>query len=1075
MSVARSDRTILWAVLSWIVLAAHPGEGQTLPPPVAADLILKGGTVIDGTGAPGRRADVAVRGDRIVAVGSFEAQPGAKIMDASGLIVAPGFIDLHTHSDEGITRPRTRLNVNYLTQGVTTIVTGNCGGGVLDVAKYFAAIDAHGAGTNVIHLIPHGVVRSSILGHADRRPSPAELDRMKQLVERDMQAGAWGMSTGLIYVPSRYADTAELIELSRVVRRHGGIYASHIRSEGVGLLAAIDEAIAVGEGANVPVHISHLKASGKPYWGTVRKALERIAAARASGRPVSADQYPYIASSTKLAAMVVPHWAARVDGNEFVRLAADPVRGAELRREISRDLDERDGGASIRIARYDQRPDWAGLDLRAIAKKAGTTPLEVVLEIQRHGGAQAISFGMSEPDVREVMRHVFVATASDGGTHLPGRGDVPHPRSYGTFPRKIRYALDDKVLSLERAIRSSSGWPAEILGLADRGAIRVGAFADLVVFDPNSFRDAATFDQPTRYAPGVRHLLVNGVAVIADGRVRSSTGPGGKLPGRALRLHRDGPAELIVKVGRIWTGDSARPWAKALAIRSGAIAAVGGAADVERYRGPATRVVERPDAFAIPGLIDAHGHMEALGATQDGIDLRGVESLDEVARRVKARLEATPGDSWITGRNWDQSLWPGGAFPTAAVLDSVSPNRPVWLRRVDGHAGWANSEAMRRAKVTKETQAPSDGRIIRDKDGNPTGVFIDGAMGLVGRAVPGPTRLDVRRRLLAAQDQALRSGLTGVHDAGISRRTADVYRDLDREGLLKIRIYAMASPPEGGEVAFVSRRPESGRDGARFEMRAIKLFIDGAMGSRGGLLFQPYSDDPGNSGLLLIDPKVLEATTAEALRHGWQVATHAIGDKGNALVLDAYAAARKAVPEARDPRLRIEHAQVVRKEDVRRFAELGVIASMQPSHASDDMRWADARLGPGRVDGAYAWRWFADAQVRLAFGSDFPVEIVNPFWGLFAALTRQDAEGRPSGGWHPEHRMSLEEALRAHTAGSAHAGFAEDRLGVLKPGLRADVTIVDRDLFRVTPKELLAARVLMTIVEGGIAFEQAGR
>ncbi len=283
----------------------------------------------------------------------------------------------------------------------------------------------------------------------------------------------------------------------------------------------------------------------------------------------------------------------------------------------------------------------------------------------------------------------------------------------------------------------------------------------------------------------------------------------------------------------------------------------------------------------------------------------------------------------------------------------------------------------------------------------------------------------------------------------------------------------MASPPSGGEVEFVSKRPQAGPAGARFEMRAIKLFIDGAMGSRGGLLFESYHDDPGNSGLQLIDPKVLEATTTAALRHGWQVATHAIGDKGNALVLDAYAAARKAVPEARDPRLRIEHAQVVRKDDVRRFAELGVIASMQPSHASDDMRWADARLGPGRVDGAYAWRWFADAHVPLAFGSDFPVEVVNPFWGIYAAITRQDAEGRPAGGWHPEHRLTLEEALRGHTAGSAHAAFAEDRLGILKPGFRADVTIVDRDLFRVSPRELLAARVVLTIVDGSVVFEQA--
>ncbi len=1063
-----------WAWLSWILLAAYAAEGRAdATAGVAADVILQGGTLIDGTGEPGRRADVAIRGDRIVAVGSFPAEPDAKVIDASGLIVAPGFIDLHTHSDDGITRPRTRLNANYLTQGVTTIVTGNCGGGVLDVAKYLAAIDAHGAGTNVIHLIPHGEVRSAILGHAARAPNPAELERMRQLVERGMQAGAWGISSGLIYVPSRYADTAELIELAKVVRRHGGIYASHIRDEGAGLLASVDEAIAVGEGAKIPVHISHLKASGRPYWGSVNKALERIASARAAGQAVSADQYPYIASSTKLAAMVVPHWAARVDGNEFARLAADPVRGPEMRREIRRELDERDEGSAVRIARYDPRPEWAGLDLATIAQQSGTTPLDVVLEIQRHGGAQAIGFVMCEPDVREVMRHPFVATASDGGTHLPGRGDQTHPRSYGTFPRKIRYALDDKVLSLEQAIRSCSGWPAEILGLADRGVIRAGAFADIVVFDPATFRDAATFDRPTRYASGVRHLFVNGVAAIADGRVRAATGPGGKLPGRALRLHRDGPAELILKVRRIWTGDPDRPWAEALAIRGGAIAAVGSAADVDRFRGPATRVVNRPDAFAIPGLIDAHGHMEALGASQDEIDLRGVSSLEEVTRRVKARIEATPGDSWITGRNWDQSLWPGGAFPTAAVLNAAAPNRPVWLRRVDGHAGWANAEAMRRAKVTKDTKAPPDGQIIRDKDRNPTGVFIDGAMGLVGRAVPGVTRLDVRRRLLAAQDLALRAGLTGVHDAGISRRTAEVYRDLDREGRLKIRIYAMASPPSGSQVAFVSQRPQAGPEGARFEMRAIKLFIDGAMGSRGGLLFAPYSDDPGNSGLMLIDPKVLEATTTEALRHGWQVATHAIGDKGNALVLDAYAAARTAVPEARDPRLRIEHAQVVRKEDVRRFAELGVIASMQPSHASDDMRWADARLGPGRVDGAYAWRWFADAQVRLAFGSDFPVEVVSPFWGLYAALTRQDAQGRPPGGWHAEQRFSLEEALRAHTAGSAYAAFAEDRLGTLKPGMRADVTVVDRDLFRVTPKQLLASRVVMTIVEGGVAFEPA--
>jgi hypothetical protein len=310
-----------------------------------------------------------------------------------------------------------------------------------------------------------------------------------------------------------------------------------------------------------------------------------------------------------------------------------------------------------------------------------------------------------------------------------------------------------------------------------------------------------------------------------------------------------------------------------------------------------------------------------------------------------------------------------------------------------------------------------------------------------------------------------------VHDAGISDRVAEAYRELDREGRLVVRIYAMASPPAGGEVAFASRPPQKSPPGSRFELRAIKLFIDGAMGSRGALLFQPYSDDPGNSGLALIDPRVLSGTTTAALKHGWQVCTHAIGDKGNSLVLDAYAAALKNVPTARDPRLRIEHAQVVRREDVKRFVLSGVIASMQPSHASDDMRWADARLGTLRIDGAYAWRWFADAGVTLAHGSDFPVEVVNPFWGIYAGVTRQDAAGNPASGWHPEQRLSLEETLRGFTAGAAFAGFAEDRLGVLKTGARADLTVVDRDLFIAQPKDLLTSRVLMTVVDGSVAFE----
>lgn len=547
----------------------------------------------------------------------------------------------------------------------------------------------------------------------------------------------------------------------------------------------------------------------------------------------------------------------------------------------------------------------------------------------------------------------------------------------------------------------------------------------------------------------------------------SSFGPG--------HSRADDAPDLILRAGRIWTGDPARPWAQALAAREGRILAVGTADEILKLKGAATRVIDRPDAFATPGLIDAHGHLDSLGEATETIDLRGVASPEKVADLVKQRLATTPADRWIVGRNWDQSLWPGGEFPTSAVLDAVAADRPVWLTRVDGHAGWGNGEALRRAKITRDTRPPADGQILADKQGNPTGVFVDGAMGLVERIIPEDTEADIARHLLAAQKICLAHGLTGVHDAGVGPATARAFRGLDEDGKLKLRIYGMANPGSK-PVEFVSQPPAERRPGSRFEVRAIKLFIDGAMGSRGALVFEPYADDPANTGLTLIEPALLRAATTEALRNGWQVCTHAIGDKGNALVLDAYAAARLAVPGASDPRLRIEHAQVVRKEDVARFATIGVIASMQPSHASDDMRWADARLGKAsdRVQGAYAWRWFANAGVALAFGSDFPVEVVNPFWGIYAGITRQDEKGQPPGGWHTDQILTMDETLRGFTAGAAHAAFAEDRVGKLRPGMLADVTVVDRDLFLAKPADVLAAKVLMTIIQGEVVFDGAG-
>jgi N-acyl-D-amino-acid deacylase len=497
--------------------------------PVPADIVLKGGTVYDGSGQPGRVADVAIKDDKVVAVGTFAVAGAPKVIDCAGLVVAPGFIDLHTHSDNPLQTAPTRHNLSYAYQGLTTAVTGNCGAGPSDVAGYFAALEKGGVGCNVIHQVPHNDVRRKVMGNVNRPPTADELEKMKALVDQGMRDGAFGLATGLIYNPGTYSKTDELIELAKVAAAHGGHYASHIRDEGAGLLDAIQEAITIGREAKLPVHISHIKASGRRNWGKAADAIRLIESARAAGQVVTADQYPYVASSTSLTAMVVPTRYREGNTADFRKRLDDPDRGPELRKAIERLIDGREGGRTLRIASYRPKPEWQGKDLVAIADLEGKPVIDVVVEMLRNGDPSAVSFGMSEEDVRLYMKRPWVATASDGGSKVPD-STVPHPRSYGTFPRKIgRYAIEEKVISLEQAIRSASGLPADILRLTDRGYLKPGQFADVVAFDPKSFRDTATFDQPHQYATGVRLLLVNGKAAIEDGKATNA------LPGRVLR------------------------------------------------------------------------------------------------------------------------------------------------------------------------------------------------------------------------------------------------------------------------------------------------------------------------------------------------------------------------------------------------------------------------------------------------------------------------------------------------------------------------------------------------------------
>jgi N-acyl-D-amino-acid deacylase len=494
--------------------------------PVHAEIVLVGGTIYDGSGAEGIIGDVAIADKKIVAVGKFPHGKVLQKIDCTGLVISPGFIDLHNHSDGPIISPATRGNVNYLTQGCTTIVTGNCGGGPIRVKEYYDKVDAAGSGTHVAHLLPQGSLREFVMQRVNRKPTEEELAKMRDLAAKAMEEGAWGMSTGLIYIPGTFCETEELIEIAKVVGSRGGIYASHIRNESKNLVEAVEEAMRIGREGNMPVHISHFKASGSDAWGQLRIAVATVEKAREKGEKVTADQYPYIASSTSLEATLLPTWAGEGGRKKLEERLKDPETRAKIKSAIDKDLTIK---RRIQIASFGPNPDYVGQSLDEIASAENRPIVDLVLDIESRGGARIVNFGMNEEEVRMAMRIPWVATASDGAARIPD-ADQPHPRNYGTFARKIGlYSLKEKVLPLSQAIRSSSGLPADILGLTDRGYLRPGLAADIAVFDPKTFLDTATYDRPARYSTGIKYVFVAGTPAIFEGV------PTGALGGTALR------------------------------------------------------------------------------------------------------------------------------------------------------------------------------------------------------------------------------------------------------------------------------------------------------------------------------------------------------------------------------------------------------------------------------------------------------------------------------------------------------------------------------------------------------------
>jgi predicted amidohydrolase YtcJ len=538
------------------------------------------------------------------------------------------------------------------------------------------------------------------------------------------------------------------------------------------------------------------------------------------------------------------------------------------------------------------------------------------------------------------------------------------------------------------------------------------------------------------------------------------------LPGPAAAAPPCEPALGIVNA-KVFTVDRARPWAEAVGVCGERIDAVGTSDEIRRALPAGAHIVDAGGRLVVPGFNDAHVHLVDGAKDLLSVNLRDATSSDEMRARVAAYVAKTPKGRWILGGFWDHEAWPDHALPTRALMDAAAPDHPVFLQRLDGHMAVANSRALALAGVTRDTPVPEGGAIVKDASGEIAGVLKDNAMGLVDRAIPAPSYEETLTGAKAALAHAASLGVTTVQDLTTSADQLRVYQALRASGELPVRIYATQQRPY---EEFVTMGVATGFGDDWLRIGGVKLYADGSMGSGTAAFFEAYADDPSTRGLLLQSPEALKTLVFDADAAGFQLLVHAIGDRANAVVLDIVEAlARERGP--RDRRVRIEHAQVVRDADKARFAKAGVIASIQPSHCTDDMRWAEKRIGTDRCALAYDFKSFLDAGVRVAFGTDWYVEPLDPMIGLHAAVTRQFADGTPAGGWHPEERIPMAQAVELYTLGSAYAEFAETRKGSIAPGKLADMVMLSRDLFTIPAGDILGTKPVLTIVGGRIVYE----
>ncbi|HBB94108.1 MAG TPA: amidohydrolase [Blastocatellia bacterium] len=538
-------------------------------------------------------------------------------------------------------------------------------------------------------------------------------------------------------------------------------------------------------------------------------------------------------------------------------------------------------------------------------------------------------------------------------------------------------------------------------------------------------------------------------------------------------------ADVVFINGNVYTANEKQPRAEAVAVKGDRIIFVGSNAAAKNYEGPTTRIVDLHGATTLPGMADAHQHLEGVGFREMTLNLEGITNLQDFLAKVKARVDQAKPGEWVTGRGWIETFWTPPVFPTRWDLDKVSPNNPVILGRSDGHGTVVNSAALKIAGITKDTPSPFGGEISKDKQsGEPNGMLLDAAQGLVRRHVPPTSRADAERAVVLGVQRDLGLGWTQVQNPGGSYEDIDIYRKLYSEGKIKLRIYKVLSAPGKEAQRLLSEGPIIGAYGNRLTVRALKFYADGSLGSRSAALLAPYSDAPDTSGFLTVKEENLLPVLEEALRKGIQCETHAIGDRGNRFILDEYEKALSAVPpnqrKIAEPRWRVEHSQIVNPVDIPRFAKLGIIPSMQASHAIGDLHFAPARLGMKRLEGAYAWNSFIKSGVVVPGGSDAPVERGEPMIEFYAAVARKDIRGFSGEGWHPEEAVSRDQALKMLTIWPAYAAFEENLRGTIEVGKLADLTVLSADIMKIPEMEILKTHCVMTVIGGEVVYEATG-